>query len=171
MLKINDLHAQIHGDGYDIAQVCLNGHVVNDSMRASPESNAKFCEDCGGSTISECGSCKTPIRGKYNSAGLGFAYEFLAPAFCSNCGNAYPWTEAKMNAARDLISLSDLDDADKEALTTDLPDLAQDTPRTKVAATRFKKLVAKLGGGVASAVRDIVVDVASEAAKKTIFGS
>jgi hypothetical protein len=76
-----------------------------------------------------------------------------------------------MNAARDLISLSDLDDADKEALTTDLPDLAQDTPRTKVAATRFKKLVAKLGGGVASAVRDIVVDVASEAAKKTIFGS
>jgi hypothetical protein len=39
-----------------------------------------------------------------------------------------------------------------------------------VAATRFRKIAAKLGGSVASALRDIAVDVASEAAKKIIVG-
>ena len=93
------------------------------------------------------------------------------PWFCHNCGKPYPWTESRIQAAKELIELEDkFSDAEKIALAADLPDLIRDTPRTQVAATRFKKLAAKAAGGVASALRDIIVDVASEAAKKTILG-
>jgi hypothetical protein len=80
----------------------------------------------------------------------------------------------------ELIELSDdIEASDKEILVADLPDLARETPRTQVAATRFRKIAAKLGGSVASALRDIAVDVASEAASKSsnssgailVFGS
>jgi hypothetical protein len=71
----------------------------------------------------------------------------------------------------ELIELSDdIEASDKEILVADLPDLARETPRTQVAATRVRKSAAKLGGSVASALRDIAVDVASEAAKKIIVG-
>lgn len=97
---------------------------------------------------------------------------YRAPAFCHNCGRAYPWTDSKIEVAKELIALAEkLGDAEKAALTADLPDLVRDTPRTQVAATRFKKLATKVGGGITSALRDIVVDVASEAAKKIILGS
>jgi hypothetical protein len=93
------------------------------------------------------------------------------PAFCRACGSAYPWTESKIEAAKQLIELAEkLDDAEKATLTADLPDLVRDTPRTQVAATRFKRLAAKVGGGITSALRDIIVDIASEAAKKVILG-
>ena len=49
-----------------------------------------------------------------------------------------------------------------EAITTD-------TPRTKVAATRLGKFLRKMGKGTAQAIRDVAVDIASEAAKKILF--
>jgi hypothetical protein len=41
--------------------------------------------------------------------------------------------------------LDELSPDDKELLKGSLDDLVADTPRTPLAATRFKKLVAKLG--------------------------
>jgi hypothetical protein len=32
---------------YDIAQVCPNGHVANDSTQRDPEFNMEFCDKCG----------------------------------------------------------------------------------------------------------------------------
>ena len=31
----------------DTMQVCLNGHVINDSFHKYPDSNKDFCESCG----------------------------------------------------------------------------------------------------------------------------
>jgi len=158
---------------YDTAQICVNGHVANDRARDYPQHNSNFCQKCGSETIMQCPDCKAEIRGEYEVEGvisIG-ASDYHAPSFCHHCGKSYPWTTSKIEAAKELIELSEhLSETDKKALSTDLPDLIRDTPRTQVAATRFKKLAAKIGGSIASALRDIVVDVASEAAKKTILG-
>jgi hypothetical protein len=159
---------------YDAAQICLNGHVINDRARDYPRHNANFCQKCGAATTIQCPNCKTEIRGDYEAEGIAFigASHYHAPAFCHDCGKAYPWTDSKIRAAEELIELAErLEKAEKDALAADLPDLIRDTPRTQVAAMRFKKLAAKIGGGVSSALRDIVVDVASDAAKKVILGS
>jgi hypothetical protein len=44
------------------------------------------------------------------------------------------------------------------------------TPRTELALTRFKRLGAKLKKETPKAVRDIVVNAASDAVKKTLLG-
>ncbi len=156
---------------YDVAQICLNGHLINAHVRADPQHNSKFCNGCGASTTAQCSGCKAEIRGQYIPAGLAIIPPYRVPAYCHDCGSAYPWTDSAMQAARDLIELDDKNsDADKAALAADLPDLVRDTPRTQVAATRFRKFLAKATSETASALRDIAVDIASEAAKKTIFG-
>jgi hypothetical protein len=157
---------------YDVAQICSNGHVVNVRAISFPQHNSNFCPKCGATTMMECMGCGTQIRGMYDVPGVvSLSSSYRMPGLCYGCGKAYPWTESRIQAARDLIELEDkFSDADKAALTADLPDLVRDTPRTQVAATRFKKLAAKAAGTVASALRDIIVDVASEAAKKTILG-
>ena len=81
-------------EGYDTAQICLNGHVVNDSVRWSPEFNSLHCKECGAATVTACGKCKQPIRGYYHSPGIivvGGA-QMGAPPHCYHCGAAYPWT-------------------------------------------------------------------------------
>ncbi len=157
---------------FDVAQICLNGHVVNASSGRFPDWNAKFCKQCGSQTIKACPSCGIPIRGseKVSWMAADAVEPYSRPSFCIECGKPYPWTEAALRAAHELIELADeIEATDKENLATDLPDLVRDTPRTPVAATRFKKIIVKLGGGIASALRDIAVDVASEAAKKIIL--
>ena len=157
---------------YDTAQICSNGHVVNTYAIAFSQHNSNFCPKCGAATTIKCLGCGAQIRGQYDAPGIvSLSSSYEVPAFCHACGNAYPWTESKIQAARDLIELEDkFSDDEKSTLKADLPDLVRDTPRTQVAATRFKKFAAKAAGGVASALRDIIVDVASEAAKKTILG-
>src|SRR5207249_2966310 len=88
---------------YDFALVCQNGHVV--TAHASREiHNTKFCDQCGSPTISKCPNCQTNIRGEYESDGVfvlgGPAFE--APAFCHDCGRAFPWTQRRLDAARAL---------------------------------------------------------------------
>jgi hypothetical protein len=55
-------------------------------------------------------------------------------------------------------------------MRTDLIELTKDTPKLQAASLRFKNAMSKAGAGVSSGVRDIVVDVLSEAAKKAIWG-
>jgi len=93
------------------------------------------------------------------------------PSFCPECGKPYPWTEAKLKAAQELSDeIDNLSPEEREILKKSLDDIVRDTPQTPVAATRFKKLVAKAGKVAADGLRDILVDIASEAAKKIIWG-
>jgi hypothetical protein len=104
--------------------------------------------------------------------GVVASFHFHAPAFCAGCGTAYPWTESTLQAARDLTNeLGGLNETEKEALSKSFDDLVRDTPQTQVAAIRLKRLLPKIGREGAAALRDLLVDIASETAKKMIWPS
>ena len=93
------------------------------------------------------------------------------PTYCPDCGKPYPWTEAKLKAARELTDLlEDLSTEEREILKKSFDDIMLDTPQTTVAATQFKRLAAKVGKIAAEQLRELVVDIASETAKKIILG-
>jgi hypothetical protein len=157
---------------YDTAQICLNGHVNNRMTQMFPERDAKFCRECGAPTMTNCQSCNAPIRGEYHVPGVVVVgSSWSPPSYCHECGEPYPWVRSKLEAARELVDeLEDLNTDEREKLRESLDDLVRDTPGTNVAAMRFKRIVAKCGSGVAEAFKEILVDVMSETAKKTIYG-
>jgi hypothetical protein len=127
-------------NSYDVAQICLNGHVINDSVKKFPEFNKKFCDKCGAATITNCPNCNAEIQGEYYAEGVISISHYTTPAFCSNCGKPYPWTEVKIQVAHDLAQeLENISDDDKEILTQSINEIVKDSPRTTFAATRFKK--------------------------------
>jgi hypothetical protein len=65
--------------------------------------------------------------------------------------------------------LTGLTDEEKEKLKQSLEDIVHASPRTQVAALRFKCFVAKTGPGVAEMFRSLLVNIASETAKKLLF--
>jgi hypothetical protein len=153
---------------YDIAQVCPNGHVANSTTIETPEFSDDFCEECGEPTMTSCPSCSKPIRGTPMFAITFGGYK--PPAFCRNCGAGFPWTSARLKAAREVASEADqLSEEERKDLANTLDDLVRDVPGTQVSAGRFKRLVAKAGAGTANALKDILVDIASETAKKAIW--
>jgi hypothetical protein len=157
-------------EGYDTAQVCLNGHTINEFAHSQSQRNQRFCGKCGTKTITQCPSCNQAIRGFYHNPGDLNLSRYTAPKFCHNCGEPYPWTARGLTAARELISEAEnLKPEEKESLRKSLDDLVRDTPGTQVAAIRFKKFVSKAGKETADALRKIIVDVASETAKKILF--
>ncbi len=144
------------------------GHVTNAYTQMMPDGGEPFCDTCGQKTITACAECQQEIRGPYR--GTIYA-DFPPPNFCRNCGKPYPWTEQKLLAVKELIEREQrLSATEKAALEADIDDITRDVPRTQAAAIRVKGFLAKIPGALGSALRDIVVDVASEAAKRTISG-
>ena len=126
---------------YDVAQICVNGHVVNECAQSLSEFNAPHCAKCGAETITACPECKTEIRGAYHSPGVFSATVMLAPPYCWKCGKAYPWTASALAAARMLAEeIEGLSASEREQLKSSLDDIVRDVPQTTVAATRFKRL-------------------------------
>src|SRR5690606_979746 len=137
----------------------LNGHVINSSAASRPQSNQKFCAQCGAQTIMACQSCSTPIRGYYHVPGVIGFFDYSKPAYCYNCGTAFAWTVASLSAASDLVDdLDMLSDEEKQQLKDSFPDLVRDTPRTAVAEGRFKRLTKKAGSEAVGAIRSVLID-------------
>lgn len=160
-------------DGYDVAQVCMNGHVVNEFARSQPEHNCDHCPECGGKTITACPKCETPIRGFYHSsAGVSITPGAThGPSFCYKCGSPHPWTESRLSSAREYVrELDRLTDNEKGILERSLDDLISETPRTQVAALRFKQYAAKAGHTAMEGLKSILIEVMAETAKKAIWG-
>jgi len=156
--------------GYDVAQICLNGHVINSSVNEYPQFNKKFCDKCGAPTITNCPNCHAEIQGNYHGEGVLSLADQKAPAFCPNCGKPYPWTEAKIQTAHDLAQeLENISDDDKNILTQSIDEIVKDSPRTTFAATRFKKILSKTSKPIVDAFRDILIDIVSETAKKILW--
>ncbi|MGH9204225.1 MAG: DUF2321 domain-containing protein, partial [Vicinamibacterales bacterium] len=88
--------------GYDTAQICHNGHVINSVVQANPSHSQEFCSSCGARRITQCSSCNEPIRGHYHHQRVNAPYH--APGYCHKCGAAYPWTAAKIEAAKSARS-------------------------------------------------------------------
>ena len=96
---------------------------------------------------------------------------YKPPAFCRYCGKPFPWTELRLDAARGLaLHAEQLNEAEREELVVVVGELVRDVPGTPAAADRFKRLAAKAGLGTANALRDILVNIVSETAKKAIWG-
>lgn len=162
-------------EGFDTAQVCMNGHMINACVRRNPEFNQKCCDKCGAPTITNCEKCNSPVQG------LRMNTSFLAPdpgrhiaprGFCYECGAPYPWTKARLDAAKEFADmLEGLSDDEREKLKESLTDLVADTPRTALAATKWKFYLAKAGQFVADGFKEVMYDIAVEAAKRGIWGS
>ena len=156
---------------YDTAQICLNGHVINSTFKAHPNFNKDYCDRCGESTITECKTCNAPIQGYYHVPRIISSSSISTPAYCHKCGKPYPWTQIKLQAAKDLTNEQDkLTQDDKKQLEQSLDNLVKDSPQTPVAATRFKKLMEKVGTNTADAFKQIIIDIVSESARKMIWG-
>jgi len=94
---------------------------------------------------------------------------YRPPKYCEECGTPFPWTEMALSAAKEYTDdLDQLSAEEKLALKKTFDDLTSDTPRTPMAANRFKKLVAKIGPVAGSVLVKIVEAVATEAAKKSM---
>lgn len=152
---------------YDKAQICLNGHVIS----SSSTNVEKYCSICGSETIDKCPNCDIPIRGNENIPGVIVVYKYNVPSYCYNCGNPFPWTKSKLEALQELIDFDDQLSSDEKLFMHDnVKSLTVDVPRTKVVATKFSIFLKKAGVATSSAIRDILVDIVSESAKKIIFG-
>lgn len=154
---------------HDVAQICLNGHVANDSTQRYPEFNKAFCEQCGAATITSCPNCSKPIQGAYHVEGMVDYSDPQAPPFCIGCGHAFPWTEARIQAAKELAEL-ELSEEDSAVFAESVAELVKDSPRGTLAAAKVKKIMSKAGKTFCDAARDILVDIVSETAKKAIWG-
>ncbi len=153
---------------YNTALICLNGHMINEMADSYPDFDADFCDKCRASTIRACPNCKTKIRGQY--ADSMSPRPLPVPSFCHGCGKPYPWTDARLEAAHDLAGeLENISESEKEILKTSLDDMVRDSPRTTLAITRFKKIMVKAGKGGADALRNLLVDILSEAVRKQIW--
>lgn len=163
-------------DPFDVAQICLNGHVINYYAKMFPQHNKNFCDKCGAATITNCPNCNAEIQGQcydqgavaYVAISMGTYYK--APAFCPNCGKAYPWTKAKIQAAKELTQeLEDISDNEKKILAQSIDEIIKDSPKTTLAATRFKKILSKTTKAIVNAFRELLVDIVSETAKKSLW--
>ena len=159
---------------YDVAQVCLNGHVITRNAESAPELRREFCPKCGEPTIMKCPHCQAPIPGEYHIEGVAVVRRHVPPPpkFCHACGAPYPWTERKIEAAKVLADeMENLSPSEKNELKQSLDELYRDTPKTEVAAFRFKKIMAKVGKESYTAMKEIVIGVVSEAVRKSLFGA
>lgn len=155
-------------EGYDTAQICLNGHVATGSYHDSPEFRQDYCKHCGVKTTIHCSSCNKEINGRFR--GHMSLSNISAPSFCIGCGKPYPWTAAKVVAAKAMVDeLSNLDESERVLLKASIDDIAADTPMTQVAVVRVKKLIPKMGD-LAPAMRKLFVDVAGKAAAEMLKG-
>ncbi|MDR3595147.1 DUF2321 domain-containing protein [Clostridium sp.] len=156
---------------YETAQICENGHVI--TVCYPTDSGENYCHSCGSKTMTTCPSCDAQIRGKYQSDGaisITTKKNFPTPSFCYNCGDPYPWTKSALEATSELLQLeSTLSAEELSYLNENMASILVDTPKTTVVATKLKIALGKAGSTAASAIKDILVDIASETAKKIIF--
>lgn len=155
--------------GYDNAQVCTNGHMITQFADTRPEHLQNFCEKCGAATIRACPKCSKKIQGFNYSSSVS---RRQAPSFCHECGAPFPWTDQILATAQRLAEEdADFSVEERKQFQESLTDLVKQTPNSPLAVSRFKKLLAKGGKVLSDGLRDILVDVMSEAVKKTIWPS
>jgi hypothetical protein len=135
-------------------------------MMENPEREERkiqaFCTQCGARNITACERCQTPIDHRFPSD---------VHNYCAGCGNPFPWTETALTTAKEYTDeLEELSTEDKTILKATFSDLTVDSPKTQIAASRFKRILQKLTPDVAETIRKTIVDIASETAVKLLKG-
>lgn len=155
---------------YTKAQICLNGHVVTAYAESSPARLRKFCPKCGEPTIRNCSNteCNAKINGKLCYDYAPVKEDLDAPAFCHECGKAYPWTERNATALSEAIDESELSEEERDKLKLSIPDVINDTPKTQTAVSRFGKAIRSAGQFGGKLLYDVLVKVATEAVVRSL---
>lgn len=152
---------------YDNAQICLNGHVISDVAGTHPVHTTPFCTQCGAQTKRTCQSCDAGIRGYYHSDIITGYYR--RPEYCHSCGAPYPWTERSLDALRQLAhEAKELTPEEQDQLAESFDALLTDTPRTEIAIARLKRFLPRIGSEIGDAIKQVLVNIATEAAKKQL---
>jgi hypothetical protein len=81
------------GGVQDVMQVCRNGHVITDLLRACPERGLAHCDRCGAATIDRCPTCGRELPGAIAVPGLEPVGARRPPCYCEACGASFPWAE------------------------------------------------------------------------------
>lgn len=155
----------------DTAQICMEGHTINDSFHRSPHLNTKHCPNCGEPTITECPECHKPIAGEIHYPNVSGAHSFKLPAYCIECGKPYPWTVKNLQTAKELANeLEELNAEEQKILEKSIEEVTRDNTQAQVGATRIKKIMGKISSTTGEILQKVIVDVASETAKKILQG-
>lgn len=155
---------------YKRGAVCERGHPVRADVTPHDPADP-FCQRCGAPTVTACGHCSEALRGRYFSTDrmtlVGNGYSI--PKHCFNCGKAFPWTQRALDEIAELArDEGGIDEDDTARLIEAVESLSSDGQPDAVAASRFKKIVAKAGGPTGKAIEQIAVQVISAAAKATL---
>lgn len=155
---------------YHVAQVCTNGHLINDRYDSHRALNMVFCPKCGAKTITTCPNCGSNIRGDYQCDSVVLFGTTSVDSYCYNCGVPYPWTQKILDSALELLSLDvELSSDTKELIKNAIPYLLVDTPETPVAIAKYRNGMSKAGQVLKDSMHQLLVDVISETAKKVIY--
>lgn len=154
--------------GLDTMQVCLNGHQITPAADQMPEQRQAFCTKCGAETITACPECKNDIPGVNWDSGFIGVSSSPPPKYCLKCGTAYPWQQSAIANAIGVLEELGIDDADLSMAKTALPELIAATPKTELAALRFKRALSKLGQPAYDIGIQVVSDIVSETVKKML---
>jgi len=131
--------------GYDIAEICANGHLITQFAQTEPQNRKKFCDKCGAATITQCPKCTHTIQGFYYHPTDSRSLR-EPPAFCHNCGTAYPWTEQRLAVAKELVEESGtLTREENVQFQQSLDDLVRETPKTPRRSVGLKSSWRRLG--------------------------
>jgi hypothetical protein len=154
---------------YDIAQICMNGHLINGSFQKRPQNNKDYCPSCGEKTVTKCSSCNNNIEGVY------WKQDYLEgdhpmsscalPSYCHKCGKPFPWTENKILTAIQIFSeFGNLDEDEKKTIENDIKNIARDIPQSELSAMRIKAIWKKYG----KIAYNIVMEFASKTAAEIL---
>jgi hypothetical protein len=91
----------------DVMLVCRNGHVITDRLRDCPEQGLSHCDRCGAATLSRCPTCGLELPGALPLPGPVPIGGRRPPAYCGQCGAAFPWAPRPRPAAEDPLAALD----------------------------------------------------------------
>ena len=157
----------------DSRQVCVNGHVITNRAKLFPETKKKFCDICGSETIMACTNCQSTLPGDYHlpahspSGYVDFDAPPYPPAFCSDCGNPYPWITGIRKIVFDDKSLTETEQVE---LIAALEELIKDTNKASADLPKYKRLFSKISKKTTELLQPILVNITSEVAKKLLLG-
>lgn len=151
-------------------QVCLNGHTVTTVIRKEPSSGKKRCTECGAETITECPKChRWPIPGMITGGGSVYVSDLAK--YCGECGEALPWTAARLQVAEELARQSKLTPEAKDELVQAIRDAAANGPKTEIAVPKIGKFLKEMGHESGKAMKDVLIQVLSSVIAKKLDGA
>jgi hypothetical protein len=126
-----------------------------------------YCGPCGARVLTECPNCATPLSKIKYAAGEREPY-----AFCSGCGQPFPWatSEQKTSRMRYLLSLDPtLSDVDRNELVNAIQSLVlPNSPEAEAPKIRAIQLIKSKAPNAFRAAQPILISLVSSAIQKAL---